>query len=57
MKCVKCGNELGFAFGTCDNCGWNYLSNQFEFIKVYVDDLPESEQDYLIEKHAMRYEK
>ena len=57
MKCNKCDNELGFAFGTCNNCGWNYLSNQFEFIKVLVDDLPEDEQDYLVEKHAMRYEK
>ena len=56
MKCTKCGNELGFVFKTCNNCGWNYLSNQFEFIKVLVDDLPESEQGYVVEKHAMRYE-
>jgi len=34
----------------------NYLSNQFEFIKVLVDDLPEDIQDYLVEIHARRYE-
>ena len=56
MKCNKCGNELGFVFKTCNNCGWNCLSNQFEFIKVLVDDLPEDIQDHLVEIHARRYE-
>lgn len=56
MACPKCNNIMGFVFGTCIECGWNYLSNQWEYIKVRVDDLPEEIQDYFIQKHAKRYD-
>jgi len=62
IRCLKCKNinenknVNGFDNGTCKVCGWNYLSKQWEFIKVKVDDLPEELQDYLIQKHEMRYE-
>jgi len=56
-KCPKCGNTMGFAFGTCVDCGWNHLSNQFKFIQIWTDDLPEEIQDYLIQKHANKYER
>ena len=32
--CPKCGNRMGFAFGRCSGCGFNYLSEQFETIKI-----------------------
>ena len=57
MICPKCGNTFGFVFGECIKCGWNHLSNQWDTIEVWVDDLPEDIQDYLIEKHASKYEK
>lgn len=56
MSCPKCGNTMGFAFGTCIECGWNHLYNQWEVIKVRVDDLSEDDQYYLIQKHARKYE-
>lgn len=51
MACEKCGNRLGFAFGTCVQCGYNYLDKQYHHIKVYVDDLPEDIKWRLIDKH------
>ena len=35
------------------------LGEQFNIVSILrdIDDLPEDEQNYLIEKHAMRYEK
>ncbi len=49
--CPHCGNKLGFAFGTCIDCGYNHISNVFKFITVHVDDLAD-DQYYLIQRHA-----
>ena len=38
MECPICKNRIGFNCGTCIECGYNYLSNKFDFIKVYVSD-------------------
>jgi len=56
MECPKCGNRIGLAFGTCCECGYNYLTNKYDWIKIWVADLemtntsPEV-QSFLIEKH------
>lgn len=58
--CEKCGNRIGFAFGTCCNCGWNYLDKTYHSIKVSVDDLaslPIELKWYLIDKHNERIER
>lgn len=55
MECPICKNRIGFNCGTCISCGYNYLSNEFEFIKVHVSDLrrylPEDICEALIEEH------
>ena len=53
MICKKCKNKQGFVFGVCNECGFNNLTEQFDWIKVQVDDLPERIQPLLIK----RYEK
>lgn len=54
IACPHCGNKQGFVFGTCIDCGWNYMSNSFTHIKVYVDDLPPDRlTEYLLYRHAV----
>jgi anaerobic ribonucleoside-triphosphate reductase len=56
--CEKCGNTMGFALGTCVECGWNDLDKSFHFIKVqvaYLEGYPDLKR-LLVEKHARRYE-
>jgi len=56
MECVKCKNTMGFVFGKCTKCGWNYLSNKWDTIKVNVNDLPRNIRYDLIEKHEQYYD-
>ena len=55
MECPICKNRIGFNCGTCIECGYNYLSNKFDFIKVYVSDLekylPEDICNLLVDEH------
>ena len=55
MECPICKNRIGFNCGTCIECVYNYLSNKFDFIKVYVSDLEKylSEDicDLLVDEH------
>lgn len=55
MECPICKNRIGFNCGTCIECGYNYLSNKFDFIKVYVSDLerylPKDVCDSLVDEH------
>jgi hypothetical protein len=51
VSCPHCQNKMGFVCGMCIDCGYNYLMNEFNFIKVYVDDLAPRDREYLIEKH------
>jgi len=34
-KCEKCGNTMGFVFGTCTTCGWNSISKEYSWAKVW----------------------
>ena len=52
--CPKCNNTMGFAFGTCTRCDWNYLDNSYHTIKVDVDYLPKDIKDRLIQLHDKR---
>ena len=49
--CPNCQNTMGFTFGTCIECGFNYINNKFEWVKVYVSELPVELRDYLIYRH------
>lgn len=53
-QCPHCRNTKGCAFGRCCECGFNYLTGEFEIICVHVDDLPWSIRDRLVECHADR---
>ena len=55
MECPICKNTMGFAFGTCIECGYNYNDNTYHFIEVDTETLerivsPEM-FDYLVERH------
>jgi len=51
-SCPKCANEYGFAFGTCIECGWNYLDHSWHHITVFdLDVIPTYTRDFLIRKH------
>lgn len=39
-ECPVCSNTIGFAFGTCVECGYNYLSEEFSFIEVRRGQIP-----------------
>lgn len=39
MECPICKNKIGFAFGTCIECGYNHIKGEFSFINVYVSEL------------------
>ena len=50
--CSKCGNRLGFVAGTCIECGFNNIRMEYDYIKVSVQELPETMLKYrLIDKH------
>lgn len=55
MECPICKNKIGFNCGTCIECGYNYLSNNFEFIEVSVKVLaqliPQNICDSLVKEH------
>lgn len=42
---------MGFVFGRCHRCGWNYLSKKWERIKVDVSDLLIEIRYALVKKH------
>lgn len=52
--CPHCKNTMGFSFGTCVECGFNYLDNQFHRISVSVDDLCSLPAYMLVDDHAKR---
>ena len=55
--CPHCGNTLGFAFGTCCECGYNSLDKEFKHIKVYQGELPDYTYRALAQDHAERTRK
>lgn len=58
MECPICKNKIGFAFGTCIECGYNQYTNEYDKITVYTEDLKPyvSEEVYnmLIKEHEKR---
>lgn len=59
MICPVCKNTKGFVCGTCNDCGFNHLTQEFTFIEVSAEDLAllvsESVQKLLTIKHAERW--
>ena len=56
-ECGMCGNTIGFAFGTCVQCGYNDLDKTFRWIQVQVSSLPQPLRDRLVKDHVKRYRK
>ncbi len=60
MECPICKNTMGFAFGTCVECGYNYLDKTFHKIEVNTGVLesllPKDVFSALVEEH-LRYKK
>jgi hypothetical protein len=52
--CPHCQNTFGFVFGTCTDCGFNYITEEFTHVRVYVKDLPKGLRDVLITEHKYR---
>ena len=59
MECPKCGNTIGFGFGTCVECGYNYLDNTYRYIKVDTEILkqlvPLHVFKFLVKEHDKRF--
>lgn len=57
MECPVCKNRIGFVCGTCIDCGFDQISNEFKWIKVNTKVLKailsENEDLYyrLLEEH------
>lgn len=55
MSCPICKNTKGFVCGTCIDCGFNSIDNEFQFIevntKILSHYLPSELLDRLIEEH------
>jgi hypothetical protein len=53
VTCPHCLNIMGFVCGTCIECGFNHLSNKFDWIKVHVEDLPTNPKTHsLIQEYS-----
>lgn len=52
LECPHCGNKMGFAFGTCCECGFNYIDHTFHSIQINPEDLPAKMRERAIERHA-----
>ena len=37
MECPICKNKYGFVCGTCIDCGYNSIDNEFEFIEIRTE--------------------
>ena len=55
MKCPICDNMIGFAFGTCVNCGYNHIYHEYKYIKVDTEILkavvPTKVFEFLVAEH------
>ena len=55
MICPICKNTMGFAYGTCIECGYNYIDNTYHKIEVCTDELrkfvPNHIMEYFISEH------
>ena len=57
--CPKCKNRVGFAFGTCIQCGYNHLDEEYTRIEVDMEVLERYIPPYvlncLVTRHERRY--
>ena len=55
MICPICKNTMGFAFGTCIECGYNHDDHTYHFIAVSTEILEQIVSpnmfDYLVAEH------
>lgn len=50
--CENCGNQFGFAFGTCCQCGWNDITKEYKFIQINPEHIADLNLRYrLIDRH------
>lgn len=56
MACNHCANTIGFALGTCVECGWNNDSKRFNHIQMYIHDADRNKpiMQKLIGEHSER---
>lgn len=55
-ECPKCANTMGFACGTCCDCGWSYLTSEWTRVEVHLDEVKAVAFDYVMDRHARRTE-
>ena len=57
MECPVCKNTLGFACGTCIECGFNYIDKSYHFIEVRTEALKRLVSpeifEYLVTEHEI----
>lgn len=56
-ECPHCKNRVGCVFGTCIECGFNYLDKTFHWCKIdadLIEYLPFDLQCRIIDKHHER---
>lgn len=54
-QCPHCKNKTGCTFGTCIECGFNYLDGTFHWVVITKDDLhllPFNLRCHIIDKHS-----
>lgn len=61
MECLICKSKIGFAYGTCTNCGYNQLDHTYHTIEVNTEILeqivsPET-FEYLVMEHERWYKR
>jgi hypothetical protein len=58
-ECPVCKNKIGFAFGTCIQCGYDHIEEKFSRIEVDMETLEALLDPYtldlLVNKHRRKY--
>lgn len=58
-ECPVCKNKIGFAFGTCIQCGYDHIEEKFSRIEVDMETLEALLDPYmldlLVSKHERKY--
>lgn len=59
MECPICKNKIGFAVGTCIQCGYNHLDHSYRTIEINTDILKslvdEETFNWLLYEHERNY--
>jgi hypothetical protein len=58
-ECPVCKNKIGFAFGTCIQCGYDHIEEKFSRIEVDMEILERLLDpytvEYLVRSHENKY--